>query len=235
MKQYMIAILGCCWLSAAPAQEAQEPAKGTQCPAGGSDSGKKEKKRPRVDSSKRAEAVRALCRRLGVGEGKVVADIGCGKGLDTMSFASVVGVSGRVYGEEISQAPLDALALEARDSKSVQIVPVLGSSKDPRLPDAAIDLIYMHRVFHHFTQPRSMLAHFMSDLKPGGHLVIVDGERGPQRKWPAMAGREKKHSFTGETTVVRLAREAGFHFQAEYDDLWPDRKLFVLVFRKPRS
>jgi len=98
-----------------------------------------------------------------------------------------------------------------------------------------MDLISMHHVFHHFAKPQSMLANFWKDLRPGGRLVIIDRERGPQREWPDMLGREKKHSWTGETAVVRLAREAGFLFQDAPDDIWPDRKSFVLVFKKPEG
>jgi len=89
---------------------------------------------------------------------------------------------------------------------------VLGQSQDPRLPDGFADLVYMNRVFHHFAQPQAMLERLWFDLKPGGFLVIVDREKGPLTHWAPVARREKEHHWTGETTVVRVAREAGFLF-----------------------
>lgn len=189
-----------------------------------------------MDPAKRAQAIRDICKRLSIGQGSAVADVGCGKtGPDTMTFAEVVGPSGKVYAGEIEQGMLDAVARKAKERGFDQVVTVLGASEDPQLPDAALDLISMHIVFHHFAKPQSMLANFWKDLKPGGHLVIIDRERGPQREWVEMASREKKHSWTGETTVVRLAREAGFLFRDALDGVWPESKSFVLVFQKPQD
>lgn len=186
------------------------------------------------DPAKRAEAVKRVCERLGIGAGMVIADVGCGNGTDTLTFAEVVGPGGKVYGEEIEQKLLDAMIQKARARNLDHVVPVLGATEDPQLPDGSIDLIYMHQVFHHFAKPASMLSHFWQDLKPGGSLVIVDRQKGPQREWVDLAEREKKHFWTGETTVVRLAREAGFLFETTLEDLWVEREPFVLVFRKPR-
>lgn len=196
---------------------------------------KGKKKGPPVDPAKRAKAARDLCEMLGIGKGSVVADVGCGKGQDTMVFAELVGPSGKVFAQEIGQDMLDAVAARAKERGWTHVATALGATDDPRLPDATMDLISMHHVFHHFAKPSSMLANFWKDLRPGGRLVIIDRERGPQREWPDMLGREKKHSWTGETTVVRLAREAGFLFQDAPDDIWPDRKSFVLVFKKPEG
>ena len=201
----------------------------------GAEPAKSSKGGTRVDPAKRAEALKRVCERLGIGAGKVVADVGCGPGTDTMTFAEVVGATGKVYGEEIEQKPLDAMIKKAQERKLPQVISVLGASDDPRLPDGAMDMVYMHQVFHHFAKPAEMLRSFWVDLKPGGCLVIVDRQKGPQREWVDVAEREKKHFWIGETTVVRQAREAGFLFETVLDDLWPDKEPFVLVFRKPKG
>lgn len=222
-------------LAVAQAQDPSRPAESPSPPAKGDDKNKGKQKGPPIDPAKRAQAFRDLCGRLGIGKGSVVADVGCGKGMDTMTFAEVVGPTGKVYAEEIGQDMLDAVAQKAKERQWGHIVTVLGTTEDPKLPDATMDLISMHHVFHHFAKPAGMLANFWADLKPGGHLVIIDRERGPQREWADMAGREKKHSWVGETTVVRLARESGFLFHTAFDDFWPDKKSFVLVFQKPEG
>lgn len=188
-----------------------------------------------MDPVKRAESIRRVCERLGIGAGKVIADVGCGKGTDTMTFAEVVGPGGKVYAEEIEQKLLDEMLQKTRERKLEQVVAVLGATEDPHLPDGSLDMIFMHQVFHHFAKPLNMLNRLWVNLKPGGCLVIVDRQRGPQREWVDMAGREKKHSWTGETTVVRLARESGFRFEAAPEELWADKQPFVFVFRKPKG
>ena len=247
MKAWILVVSACAWSGTALAQSPAGTASSQvgekpsapvvqtaslpQAKAGEKAPGKG--KGPAVDPAKRAQAWRNLCERLGVGRGCAVADVGCGKGQDTMTFAQIVGATGKVYAEEIGQEMLNAVAQKAKEQGCNQVVTVLGGTEDPNLPDATLDLISMHLVFHHFAKPQSMLANFWKDLKPGGHLVIIDRERGPQREWPEMETREKKHFWTGETTVVRLARESGFLFETALDGVWPETQAFVLVFRKP--
>lgn len=185
------------------------------------------------EEQQRAEAIRKLCRALGVGPGDTVADIGCGGGADTVTFASVVGPTGRVYAEEIAPGALTNMIKKVRALNLEQVVPILGQSADPCLPPGALDLEYMHFVFHHFAHPREMLHRLWLGLKPGGRLVIIDREKGPLQRWVEDETREKKHNWTGETTVVRLARESGFLFDQAREDLWYEPEPFVLVFRKP--
>jgi SAM-dependent methyltransferase len=181
----------------------------------------------------RADSLKTLCQQLGIGPGAVVADVGCGDGPDSMVFASIVGEEGTVLAEEIDSGRLKKVVENAEKRGLHQVVPVLGQSDDPRLPDRFADLIYMNRVFHHFSRPQAMLQHMRSDLKPGGFLVIVDQQRGPLTDWTLTENREKQHHWTSETTVVRLAREAGFLFHDAPDAVWHEKDPFVLVFRRP--
>jgi ubiquinone/menaquinone biosynthesis C-methylase UbiE len=176
--------------------------------------------------------VQNLCLRLGIGPGSVVADVGCGAGPDTLVFASVVGEKGTVLAQELDANQLKKVVEAANKRGFHQVVPVLGQSDDPRLPDGFCDLIYMNRVFHHFSRPRDMLNRLWADLKPGGYLLIVDQQEGVLADWTPAEKREKEHHWTGETTVVRLGREAGFMFQDVLDDLWHEKQPFVLTFRR---
>lgn len=192
---------------------------------GDADAAKKEQQR--------AEAIRKVCRAVGIGTGKTVADIGCGGGVDTATLASVVGPTGKIYAEEIASDALTNMIQKVRALRLDQVVPILGESADPCLPPGVLDLEYMHYVFHHFSHPREMLHRLWLGLKPGGLLVIIDREKGPLKVWVEDETREKKHNWTGETAVVRLARESGFLFEQTLEDAWFEKEPFVLVFRKP--
>jgi len=184
-------------------------------------------------STNRSDSLTLLCQRLHIGPGAVVADVGCGDGPDTMVFAAIVGERGTVLAQEIDATKLKKV-VETADKRGLhQVVPVLGQSDDPRLPDGFVDLIYMNRVFHHFARPQAMLQRFAADLKPGGWLVIVDQQKGPLTDWASPDQREKQHHWTSELTVVRFAREAGFLFHDVLDELWHEKAPFVLAFRKP--
>lgn len=184
-------------------------------------------------ATNRSDALQALCQRLAIGPGAVVADVGCGEGADSLLFASVVGSNGTVLAQEIDTAKLKQVGEKADKRGLHNVVPVLGQSDDPRLPDGFADLAYMNRVFHHFSRPRAMLDRLWLDLKPGGFMVIVDQQKGPLTDWTPMESREKQHHWTAETTVVRLAREAGFLFHDALEDLWHETAPFVLAFRRP--
>lgn len=181
----------------------------------------------------RVESLKLLCEALGVGAGAAVADIGCGRGHDSFVFAGVVGTEGTVYAEEIEGARVEDVRKGSIERGLTQVVPVLGKPRDPNLPDGSVDLIYMHLVFHHFSDPRGMLGCFLRDLKPGGFLAIADRQRGPLEDRVPLDVRQKSHHWTGETFVVRLALEAGFDFHRTFDDEWFEKDAFVLVFRRP--
>jgi SAM-dependent methyltransferase len=181
----------------------------------------------------RTSALREICEKLGVGPSAVIADIGCGGGSDSMVFASIVGPKGTVLSEEIEVNRLKDVLKRSGDQSFPQVVPILGQSEDPRLPNGFVDLEYMHLVFHHFSEPRAMLRNLWLDLKPGGHLAIVDQSKGPPKDLSAPASREKEHHWTSETAVVRMAREEGFLFVDAMDDSWHEKDPFVMVFRRP--
>lgn len=199
----------------------------------------KDGRKPRAESpeeaKKRAEALHAIMARLGVGQGATVADVGAGKGRDSWVFAEVVGHDGAVYSEEITEENVNSLKKEAERRELPQIHPVLGRDDDPRLPEASVDLEYMHYVYHHFSKPRDMLGGLWHALKPGGYLVVVDRHRGTLQDWVPRDQRAKKHYWLAETTVVREAREGGFAFVECAEDCWPADDQFVLVFQRPKG
>lgn len=184
-------------------------------------------------AKKRADAVARLADRVGLGKGGVVADIGAGGGVDTWVFAEIVGPSGKVYAEEITEKLVKSLEGAARQRKLPQVSAVQGREDSPALPREAIDLAHMRLVYHHLSKPREMLREIWRALKPGGHLVVVDQRRGTLRDWVPRETRKDKHFWTAETTVVREAREEGFAFVACADDCSDISEAFVLVFQRP--
>ncbi len=194
---------------------------------------KSKQKRNPEEAKKRATSLQAIMERLDIGEGATIADIGAGNGRDSWVFADVVGKDGRVYAEEIGDKMVENLQKEVERRKLPQVRPILGQGDDPCLPEASADMAYMHYVYHHFSQPREMLAGLWRALKPGGYLVIADRRLGTLQDWVPRETRAKKHYWIAETTVVREAREGGFLFVDGLEDCWPADDQFVLVFQRP--
>jgi len=57
----------------------------------------------RDNSPKRQAALNKLCQRLEIGNGATVADIGCGRGDDTLTFAEIVDKEGIVLAEAVDK------------------------------------------------------------------------------------------------------------------------------------
>ena len=183
----------------------------------------------------RAGAVRAIASHLGLREGSVIADVGAGSGRDTWVFAEIVGQTGLVFAEEIAEYKVESLKTEANKRELSQVRAVLGRTDDPCLPSNSIDLIYLNHVYHHLAKPRDMLRGIWRALRPGGHLVVVDRQRGTLRDWVPRKLREKRHFWIAETTVVREAREEGFAFMGCAEHCWHTEDDFVLNFQRPKE
>ena len=125
----------------------------------------------------------ALAARLHITTGQAVADIGAGKGEDSWVFAEIVGPTGKVYAEEITEDLVKALKKEVEERKLTQVKPLLGRADSPTLPPESVDLAYMRLVYHHVSKPREMLREIWRALKPGGHVVVVDRLPGTLRDW----------------------------------------------------
>ena len=77
------------------------------------DPAQKRETRPKEDPRQRAKSLRAICDRLSVGAGSVIADIGAGNGRDSWTFASIVGQTGKVFAEEIEESKCQGIEKEA--------------------------------------------------------------------------------------------------------------------------
>src|SRR5438874_4655224 len=84
-----------------------------------------------------------LWKMLKVKEGDVIADVGAGSGYHTFKLAEMTGDKGKVYAVDIQDEMLEIIKKRMKASKVENIVPVKGTEADPKLPDAAIDMILM--------------------------------------------------------------------------------------------
>jgi ubiquinone/menaquinone biosynthesis C-methylase UbiE len=115
-----------------------------------------------------------LIRALKVRPGDVVADIGAGTGYHTRRLAPKVAPNGRVYAVDIQPEMLTLLSNKMAELSITNVVPILGTIADPRLPARAVDLVLMVDVYHEFSEPFEMMEAICRSLKPGGRVVFVE-------------------------------------------------------------
>lgn len=111
---------------------------------------------------------------LALKPGAVVADIGAGSGYYTRRLARAVGPEGTVFAVEIQPEMLGILTNRLGAEGITNVVPVLGSVIDPRLPVESIDVVLMVDVYHEFAYPYEMMEAISRALKPGGRVVLVE-------------------------------------------------------------
>jgi ubiquinone/menaquinone biosynthesis C-methylase UbiE len=161
---------------------------------------------------------------LALEAGKVVADVGAGKGELTLALAREVGPAGRVYSTEIDAARLSRL----RAGRPGNVTVVESASHATGLPPNCCDAIVLRRVYHHLTEPASINASLLQALRPGGVLAVIDFP--PPFFW----GRGSLG--VPAKAVVSEVAGSGFELLHLLDD-WPGRgplQTYCAVFRKPR-
>ena len=163
----------------------------------------------------------AILRHLGPVQGRLVLDLGCGKGRFTSRLA---GRGARVIGLDVSGAML-------RAAKVAGLPVALGSIRRLPIPDASVDAVLFVEVLEHVSPADlpGVLAEAARVLRPGGTVVIVDKnaasldpirpwlpaslvKRVDERKgrWMYPPGSSVRERWFRPGQVPRLLRGAGF-------------------------
>jgi ubiquinone/menaquinone biosynthesis C-methylase UbiE len=175
---------------------------------------------PKRDAwQKPVEVVRALELRPGM----TVADLGAGTGYFSRHLAAAVGAEGTVFAVEPEAKLLAHLRTRAEKEKTPNVVPILGSLDNPRLPHAASDVILIVDTYHHIDDRRSYLRALAHSLAPDGRIAIIDWHK---RELPE--GPPLDHKLAREQVLHEMT-EAGYELAAEPDVL-PYQ--YFLIFRK---
>jgi ubiquinone/menaquinone biosynthesis C-methylase UbiE len=161
---------------------------------------------------------------LQIGEGSVVADVGAAGGWFTVRLASRVGPNGKVYAEDIQ--PLMIAAIERRVQRQGlrNVVSVLGTAADPRLPEATLDAVLIVDTYHEIEQPVLLLKNLAKTLKPAGTIGIVNYKKDGAGPGPAMEER------VDPERVIADARAAGLELRRHDTFL---RYQYLLTFGLP--
>ena len=105
-----------------------------------------------------------------------VADFGCGVGATTRMLAEMVGPSGHVTGIDLSAAQLEQCRRLCHADGIAHVTFVEASGTATGLPRNSFDLVYCRYLLLHLTDPADGLREMLEVLKPGGILVVEDGD-----------------------------------------------------------
>lgn len=142
---------------------------------------------------------------LDVSRGDWVADLGAGGGYYSMRLSEVVGPTGKVFAEDISDNSMRWLNQRVKvfDLRNVEVVK--GEADNPRLPADALAGVLVVNSYHHFEQYEAMDQQILRMLKPGGRLVIADYSL-PAHRTESRADQIKAHEIDPNLVREELTR-----------------------------
>lgn len=146
---------------------------------------------------------------IGVKDGQVVLDFGCGSGTYSIPAAKIVGKKGIVYALDVSGRALDRLERRVSQEGLVNVERIDSSGEDKiGMGDEVLDHMLLIDVLQEIEDREALLDEAYRMLKPGGALTVYP-------------------MHIGESEVIELARKSRFVL----DDRKYDARL--LIFRKP--
>jgi len=116
---------------------------------------------------------------LALQPGARLLDAGCGTGADATNLAHDVGSAGSVVGVDLSaRMTAEARRRTADYSLSLPLPVAFARASLTALPfaTAAFDACRAERVLHHLEDPTAALAELVRVTRPGGRVVVMDGD-----------------------------------------------------------
>src|SRR5258706_11721831 len=132
-KRLLVVVVVAVFMTVAAAAQARHPISGRQIAGVMGVEGAPWLERPERE---REENTKTAIEALDLKPGMTVADIGAGTGYYSFRMAKKVGPTGKIYANELQQGMLDILAKNKPDN----VVTVLGTEDDPKLPKTCCDL-----------------------------------------------------------------------------------------------
>jgi ubiquinone/menaquinone biosynthesis C-methylase UbiE len=141
-------------------------------------------------------AGRRVLLRAGLKPGMRVADFGCGIGATTRTLAEMVGPTGSVTGIDASEAQLVQTGNFCCNEGLTNVSLWKADACDTGLADGTFDVVYCRFLLIHLPDPVACLREMRRVLKPGGTIVVEDGDLSSAGSLPASALDEFGDLFT---------------------------------------
>lgn len=180
-----------------------------------------------LESGQRLERIdiERVVETVGLEPGEIVADIGAGTGIFSVSMARRVGPEGHVIGQEVDAGFLPIILSNARQSGVSNVSAVLGEFEDPKLPRNDIDVAFFHDVLHHIQERGRYLQALAPYMAPGSRIFVVDYDSNVE----GVSHSDQPEMLISPREVAGWMSEAGFEVTQEWD-LFDDR--FVVEYTR---
>lgn len=142
--------------------------------------------------------------RIGLREGMVFADIGCGDGFFSIPAARIVGEEGAVLALDIDAGRIAALRKKADGEGLSNIITRVGEAEEVTMCQGCADVVFFGIVLHDFRDQSKVLLNARMVMKPDGKLANLDWKKERMDLGPPFEIR------FDEDYASDLIRKAGF-------------------------
>jgi ubiquinone/menaquinone biosynthesis C-methylase UbiE len=123
-----------------------------------------------------------ILEKIGLEEGMVVADLGCGgMGYFTLQAAHLVGKKGKVYAVDILPFVLENVAERAKTRGLDEIIETIRSNLEiigaTKIKEGSVDLALLINIFFQTKKHENILREAYRLLKKKGRLVVIDWKK----------------------------------------------------------
>ena len=115
--------------------------------------------------------------KLGLHEGDVMADIGCGIGYFTIPASKIVGDSGNIFAMDISSEMLQDVEIKIKSNDISNIEIILTEENDLKLEDNKITFAFISTVLHEADEKENFLKEIKRIISPKGKIAIVEWQK----------------------------------------------------------
>jgi ubiquinone/menaquinone biosynthesis C-methylase UbiE len=165
---------------------------------------------------------------IGVKPGMVIGEIGAGRGRYTVYLSRRVGITGKIYANDINPEDLNYLKNRCRKLGFTNVETIVGENEDPLFAEKSLDMAIMVWVYHMLDKPDNLLKNLLPSLKPGAVLAIldptdseIDAEFHIDRSKPGEA------ISTIKERIEKSAKEAGYEL-VKVETFLPKDYIFIL-------
>ena len=152
---------------------------------------------------------RELVAALELRPGMRVADLGAGTGYFSRYLSAAVGPEGTVFAVDTEPNLVVHLRARAEREQTENVVPILASADEPRLPADSTDVVLIVDTYHHIDDRRGYVRRLQRVLRKRGRVAVVDWQ-----KQALPVGPPPDHNLAREQVVDEMTA-AGYRLVAE--------------------
>lgn len=157
---------------------------------------------------------------LGLHEGDIMADIGCGIGYFTIPASMLVGNSGKILAMDISPEMLKEVQMKIEENNISNIETVITEENDLKIENDKVSFAFISFVLHESDNRENFLKEIKRIISPKGRIAIIEW-----KKVNSEFGPPADHRLD-EVVSVELLHNTGFTNISSVD---VDENFYALV------